>query len=320
MAGRLDTIASEMRTPVESLRARIEAVRQQLFAARENRVHPLKDDKTLTDWNGLMIAAFSKAAQVFDDPGYASAAGRAADFVLARLRRPDGRLLHRYRDGEAAVLGNVDDYAFLIWGLLELYEATFDVSRLETALSLNNDLEKHFWDPQSGGFFFTADDAEELIARKKETYDGAIPSGNAVAMLNLLRLGRITANTRLEERAAQIGRAVASDLAHQPSGHTQMLAAVDFAVGPSNEVVIVGDPQQSDTRVMLRALRSTFLPNKVVLLRLESEEASALTRIAEFTDAMRAVNGRATAHVCRNYTCQRPTNDAEEMMRALSAE
>jgi hypothetical protein len=317
LAGHLDTIASEMRMPVEALRARIEALRQQLFAARENRVHPLKDDKILTDWNGLMIAAFSKAAQVFDDPGYALAAGRAADFVLARLRRPDGRLLHRYRDGEVAVPGNVDDYAFLIWGLLELYEATFDVSRLEMALSLNADLEKHFWDSQSGGFFFTADDTEELIARKKETYDGAVPSGNAVAMLNLLRLGRIIANTEFEERAAQIGRAVASDLAHLPSAHTQLLVAIDFALGPSNEVVIVGDPQGSDTRNMLRVLRSRFLPNKVVLFRPEREEAPALTRIAEFTDAMKAVNRRATAYVCRNYTCQKPTNDAEEMVRRI---
>ena len=170
----------------------MQEARKKLFAAREKRIHPHKDDKILTDWNGLMIAALSKGAQAFDQPKYADAARKAADFIFKTMRDPSGRLLHRFRDGEAALHAHVDDYSFLIWGLLELYEASFDVHYLQSALTLNDDFMAHFWDAGGGGLYFTADDAEELLLRKKEIYDGATPSGNSVAALNLLRLARMT--------------------------------------------------------------------------------------------------------------------------------
>ena len=313
----LDSRAAEMQVSSSVLSGRIEAIRRRLFEVREKRIHPHKVDKILTDWNGLMIAALSKAAWAFDDAEYAAAAGRAADFVLDKLRRPDGRILHRYRDGQAAVPGNADDYAFFIWGLIELYEATFEVGRLETALSLNDILARHFWDNASGGFFFTADDAEELIARRKESYDGAIPSGNSVAMLNLLRLGRITARADLETRAEQIGQAFSADLRTMPSAHTLMLIAADFALGPAREVVIVGNPTRSDTKELLRLLRDRFVPGMVVLLRPDDQTHPAITTLAKFTGEMTTMNGRATAYVCSGYACSRPTNDAERMMQEI---
>ncbi len=300
------------------LRELLETARKKLFDVREKRVHPHKDDKILTDWNGLMIAALAKAAQVFDEPGYAEAASRAADFVLKTLRRPDGRLLHRYRDGSAGLPAHVDDYAFMIWGLLELYETDFRVDRLQTALELNALFLEHFWDSANGGFFFTADDAENLLMRKKEIYDGAVPSGNSVAALNLLRLGRITANPDLEKKAEQIGRAFSGNVAQLPSAHTQLLLAIDFGLGPSNEVVVAGSPGGDDAAAMLKALRKPFLPNKVVLFRPSGEPAPAIVGVAPYTANQHGIDGKATAYVCRGYNCELPTTDPAKMVELLA--
>jgi len=315
----LSEVASDLKMAREDLQRRLEGARQKLFAVRERRVHPGKDDKILTDWNGLMIAALAKGAQALDEPEYAEAARRAADFILKTMRTPDGRLLHRYREGQAALSAHVDDYAFLIWGLLELYEATFEVRDLQMALNLNEDLLKHFWDERGGGFYFTADDSEELLVRPKESYDGAVPSGNSVAMLNLLRLGRITARPELEEKAARIGRAFSAGIQQAPVAHTLLLMAVDFAIGPSYEVVIVGNPQAEDTRAMLKTLRAQFIPNKVVLLRPGDQEMPEITRLAEFTKNQMSLNGKATAYVCLNYQCQLPTIDIPKMLELLGA-
>ncbi len=296
---------------------RLEAARAKLFAARERRVHPHKDDKILTDWNGLMMAALAKGAQVFDELHYAEAAQRAADFVLREMLDSDGRLLHRYRQGDAAVPAFLDDYAFFIWGLLELYETTFEVHCLETALELNGVLLQHFWDEQQGGFFFTADDAEGLLVRKKEIHDGAVPSGNSVAMWNLLRLGRMTANPELEERAAQIARAFSQSVSQSPAAHTQLLTALAFALGPSHEVVIAGDLKARDTQQMLRALRSAFIPNKVVLFRSGVEQTPEITHLAKYTKELMSQDGKATVYVCQNYQCHLPTTDTHKMLELM---
>jgi len=332
------------------LRPRLDAIRGKLFAARERRIRPHKDDKVLTDWNGLMIAAFARAAQAFDEPKYAAAAERAAAFVLRELRRPDGRLLHAWRantpspsQGEGGVGVNphdsaqpspcplpereggastapahADDYAFLIWGLLDLYEATFDVRHLEAALELNRLLLAHHWDAAAGGLFFTADDGEKLLLRRKEAYDGAVPSANSVAMLNLLRLSRITGDAELEKRAAELGRAFAGDVARMPSAFTQFLCGVDFAVGPSREVVIAGRPGADDTRAMLKAVRETFSPSKVVLFRPAGEDSPPITRLAPSTAGQQALGGKATAYVCQGGACQRPTTDPAAVVSALA--
>jgi uncharacterized protein YyaL (SSP411 family) len=313
----LQEIASDLKIPEQRLRAHLGSAREKLFAAREKRIHPHKDDKVLADWNGLMIAALAKGARVLDEPGYAKAAKGASDFILHHMRNPNGRLLHRYRDGQPALPANVDDYAFLIWGMIELYETTFEVRFLQRALELNDDLVKHFWDEEAGGLYFTADDAEKLLVRQKDIYDGAIPSGNSVAALNLLHLGRIAANTDLEEKAVKIGRAFSKAVQQSPSAYTHLMLAVDFAIGPSYEVVIAGKAGAKDTKAMIRALRAHFLPNKVVILRPSEEESPNIANIAEYTKYQTSIDGKATAYVCLNYNCKLPTTDSGKMLELL---
>jgi uncharacterized protein YyaL (SSP411 family) len=311
-------LASDLNLSQQDLQAHLELIRQKLFAYREKRVHPMKDDKILTDWSGLMIAALAKGAQAFNEPEYAEAARRAADFILGNMRKPDGRLWHRYRDGQAGVEANLDDYAFLVWGLIELYEAIFDARYLEVALALTSDMVRHFWDEDGGGFYLTPDDGESLFVRKKEIYDGAIPAGNSVAMLNLLRLGRMTANSDLEEKAAKIGSAFSGSVKQSPSAHTQLMVALDFGIGPCYEVVIAGNVQAEDTKAMVKALRARFLPNKVVLLNPNGRESPEIAKLAEFTKNQPSIDGRATAYVCLNYNCKLPTTDINKMLELLN--
>jgi len=314
----LAELAAELGVAEDDLRTRLAAARRKLFEVREKRVHPFKDDKVMTDWNGLMIAAMSKAARVLDEREYAKAAERAADFVLGTLRDERGRLLKRYRQGQAGLPAHVEDYAFMVWGLLELYETNFEVRYLEAALALNRGMLTHFWDDSAGGLFFTADDGEDLPVRTKEVYDGAIPSGNSVAMLNLLRLGRITADGELERKAAQTGRAFSAQVKRMPSGHAQLMCALDFGVGPSREVVIAGKSDAPDTAKMLKAVRGRFMPNKVVLLRPDKPEPPPITRLAGFTLGQGSVGGKATAYVCTGYACKAPTTDPAEMLKLLA--
>jgi uncharacterized protein YyaL (SSP411 family) len=312
-------LAAEHHLPEREIELRLEAVRQKLFTHRERRVHPHKDDKVLTDWNGLMIAALARAAQVMEEPRYGEAAERAAAFILNRLRLPGGRLLHRYREGEAAIPASLDDYAFFIFGLIELYEATFQPRHLATALELNRVLLEHFWDAQGGGCYFTADDAEELLVRPKEIYDGAVPSGNSIEMLNLLRLARLTGDPALETKAAELARAFSKTVCEAPAAYTQLLVALDFALGPAYEVVIAGDPQSPDTQAMLAALRHAFIPNHVVLLRPSDPAEPEITRLAPYTKDQVAISGKAAAYVCQNFRCQLPTSDVNQMLELLGA-
>ncbi len=302
----------------DELRAQIEDAREKLFEAREKRVHPFKDDKILTDWNGLVIAALSKASQAFDEHAYAVAAEKAADFILKKMRVKDGRLLHRYRDREAGIGANLDDYAFFIWGLLELYEATFELKYLENAIALNKDMIERFWDYKSGGFYFAAHDGENLQTRLKEIYDGALPSGNSVAMLNLIRLGRMTGNAEYEEKAQKMARAFSLSVKPSPAAYAFMMCALDFAVGPSHEVVIVGKENSADTQRMLKALQKNYAPHKVVLFRPDTEEKPEISKLAPFTEFQHSKNGKATAYVCLDYVCKLPVTDPEKMLALLN--
>jgi hypothetical protein len=315
----IPAIGSRIKISEQELEKRLDAARDKLFSIREKRIHTHKDDKILTDWNGLMIAALAKGAQVYNEPKYEEAARCAVDFILKNLRKPDGRLLHRYRDGQAAIPAHLDDYAFLIWGLLELYETTFDIDYLRTAIDLNRDLITYFWDDKNGGFYFTADDGENLLIRNKEIYDGAIPSGNSVSMLNLLKLDRVTANSDFEEKAEKIGSVFSKTVKQFPAAHTQLMVALDFGIGPSYEVVIVGDSQAEDTKAMLSAIRRQFVPNKVVLLRQTEKSEPDIIRIAGFTKSQSSLDGKATAYVCLNYVCKLPTTDIGKMLELLNA-
>ncbi|HEX4926081.1 MAG TPA: thioredoxin domain-containing protein, partial [Bdellovibrionales bacterium] len=226
------------------LREEWEKARQKLFAIRARRVHPHKDDKVLTDWNGLMIAALAKGAQVLDDESgrYVKGARDAFEFVITRMSAPGGRgrLYHRFRDGEAAIEANADDYAFMMWAAVELYHATFESRYLKHALTFAEILLEDFWDRGEGGLYFTPPRGEALIVRKKEIYDGAVPSGNAVAMWNFLRLAKLTGRAELEERANEIGKIFSSDVRSAPTAHNMMLLGLDFGLGPAIEVVVAG--------------------------------------------------------------------------------
>ena len=313
----LEDIVSKLGMTATALKNSLEKIRQKLFDYRDKRIHPHKDDKILTDWNSLMIAALAQGARVLDEPRYTLTAKHAFDFILNNMVDADGGLLHRYRDGEAAIPAYLDDYAFLIYGALELYETTFEAGYLKQALALNRQLIEHFRDDQNGGFYFTADDSEEMLVRQKEIYDGAIPSGNSIAMLNLLRLGRITADSSLEEKAAGTGRAFFENIKQSPSAYTQLLVAVDYALGPSYELVVVGDSQANDTREMLQALHRRFTPNKVVIF-IPTETSSAEIRyIAPFTSQQSSLDGKATAYVCVNYNCRLPTTNIDTMISEL---
>ncbi len=316
MTKSLSASASDLKIPVEELQNRIEAARRKLFDAREKRIHPGQDDKILTDWNGLLIAALAKGAAVFDEPAYTKAAEKAMDFILSKMSDKEGRLYHRYREGEAAVAAFLDDYAFLIWGLIELYETTFKIRYLKKALELCDDMVGHFWDEENFGFYLTADDAEEVLVRKKEIYDGALPSGNSVAMLNLVRLGKMTANSEFEKRASQVGMAFARSISQAPAAHTMLMAALDFNIGPSSEVVISGDLQAQDTKNMLAALRREFIPDKTVIFRPIGEEPE-IVQLAGYAKYMQSIEGKVTAYVCRNFSCLPPTTDVGEMLKLL---
>ena len=310
-------IAERMSIDEESLRERLENIRRQLFELRKKRIHPHKDDKILSDWNGLMIAALAKGAQAFDEPKYLEVAEKAADFLLEKLLDANGRLLHRYRDGEAAIAAHVDDYAFLTWGLIELYETSFKVSYLKEALRLHEELQRHFGDEEQGGLYFTADDAEELLIREKEIYDGATPSGNSVAILNGIRLARLSGNPELEAQADNSFRAFSATIAQHPTAYTFSLLGVDFGLGPSHEVVIIGEEKDDTTREMLRNLRRAFAPNKVVLFRPSNEEKPDILEIAEYAAPYVRLDEKATAYVCQNFICALPTTDVGQMLELL---
>jgi len=295
----------------------VEKAREKLFRKREKRVHPFKDDKILTDWNGLAIAALSKAAQAFESKEYERAARDAADFILVNMRSEDSGLLHRYREGVSEIKGNLDDYSFFIWGLLELYEANFDVNYLKAAIELNDYLIKHFWDDENGGFYFTPNNGEKLIVRRKEIYDGAIPSGNSASLLNLLRLWKITGNNEFENKARVIIDAFSNQLRNFPQGYSFMLSGLCFALGPSHEIVIVGEEGAWDTKNMLKILRSKFIPDKVVIFSPSGENAPEITEISKFTKNLTKINGKATAYVCSNYTCKKPATDIGEVIDGI---
>jgi uncharacterized protein YyaL (SSP411 family) len=296
---------------------RAEAARLALLEARGRRVRPGVDDKVLADWNGLMIAALAKGAGALDEPRYARAASKAAGFVLARMRGDDGRLLHSFRGESAGIGGFLDDYAFMIWGLLELYEATFEAAHLSDAVGLAGAMMDDFWDARGGGFFLSGDGSEELILRPKEVYDGAVPSGNSVAALVLLRLARATGNSDLERKAAETMRAFSAEISRAPWAYTQMLVAVDFALGPSYEVVIAGDAEDAPKGEMAAALRRAFVPNKVILFRPAGAGAAEIAELSAFVEGQAPIDGETTAYVCVDYACNRPTSDTSEMLSLL---
>jgi hypothetical protein len=295
---------------------RINAARAGLFAARAARVHPSLDDKLLVSWNGLMISALGQAAQAFDDESFSDMARQAADAILEHLLVEDGTLLHRMRQGKAGIPGFLEDYAFFVWGLLDLYEATFETRYFRAAVSLTNKMLVLFNDDANGGLFFTANDAEKLIVRTKESYDGATPSGNSVAAYNLVRLARMTGNTAFEARAQAILRAFASQLEQSPTGSTVMLMALDFQVEPGKEIVIAAE-DILDASAMATAVRERWEPRSVLLFH-PAHGAKEIERLVSFIKDNNAVDNRPTAYVCRDFACELPVTSVAALVKKLA--
>jgi uncharacterized protein YyaL (SSP411 family) len=318
----LSEIAEEKEMSEERLRERLDEARLYLWEAREVRPHPHRDDKVLTDWNGLMIAALAVAARtldVDDTDRYEDAATDAASFLLDEMRDEEGRLLHRYRMGEVGIRAHLDDYAFLIWGLIELYQTTFEVRWLRAAAELTEECIEHFWDEDRGGFYLAAADGEELIVRQKEATDGALPSGNSVMLRNLLRLAHMTGRTEWEETAEALHAWAGKQVNSQPGSFTALLMGTQFALGDPREVVIAGTREKRTTQELLDVVRSLYTPNTVVLHRPPNrgDETPAITEVAPYTEAQTAGPNRAAAFVCRNFSCDAPTSDADELHEQL---
>ncbi|MCJ7615661.1 MAG: thioredoxin domain-containing protein [Desulfobacterales bacterium] len=302
----------------EELETILEDTGKKIFYERNKRKQPFKDNKILTSWNGLMIAAFAKAYQVTQDKVYVKAAEKSTEFILQKLMKSEGTLLRRYRQGDAAYNGYLEDYAFLVWGLIELYEATFETIYLEKAIVLNNIMIDIFWDRSGGGLFFTGNDNDSLIIRNKEIYDGALPSGNSVAAINLLRLSNLTGDINLEERAEELIRAFSRPISENPIGYTQLLIALDFFIGPVQEIVIAGDPGLETTQDMIRAVQRKFLPNKALLLKHEEAGGKRLQDLSPFVEAMHPINNQPSVYMCEQYTCNAPINNLAELETKLN--
>jgi len=275
-------VLRNLRSPSGAFYAAMDA--DEAYYAGKKTAKPGRDEKIIADWNGLMIAALAYGANVLDEPDYAVAATRAVTEAVSNRRR------------------FLDDYAFLVWGLLNLYEASFEIRHLEKAITLNDEATKLFRD-ESGRFYITPADAETPLVRPREVGDGAIPSGNSVQLMNLVRLSRITANTAYEKQAQDLIRAASDEVSLAPSASTHLLSALDFSLGPSFEIVLSGD----DVKAMRRAVFAPFVPNKVVVHRPSGEPR--ITKIAPYTEEQRAIGKKATAYVCTNYACKLPVTD-----------
>jgi uncharacterized protein YyaL (SSP411 family) len=299
------------------LRQRMAEARRKLFEVRSRRVWPGRDEKVLTAWNGLMIAAFAQAAQVLESPAHAETAGRAADFILRRMRTADGLLLRTYSAGaEPKLNAYLEDYSFLVDALVSLYEATFAPRWVEAALDLTQVMIGQFWDAAAGGFFFTGRDHEQLIARNKVPEDNAVPSGNSMAATALLRLAKLTGRTDLFEKAQATLRTFQSLMASHPMAAGQMLTALDFYLGPVEEIAVIGDPAHADTQQVLRLLRGRFQPRQVLALRSTADEATRLDQLVPLLTGKTA-QGAVTTYICQDFTCQAPLVGVEALAAVL---
>ncbi len=323
VARSVESLAEEFdMEPPEVERALAMAV-EQLRAFRDTRPRPNKDDKIITAWNGLMISALSIAGAALEEPRYVEAAQKAATFVLDELRI-EGRLMRYYRDGRAVAKGFLDDYACLSAGLIDLYEASFNPRWLEEALVLTEGMLGLFGDKDAHGFFLTGSDDAAPIVREKPYYDGALPSGNAVAALVLQKLGRITSDERLSRTGQQTLEAFSEPLSHSAVALAAMLGALDYWLSPGQEIVIasVAAPPSIglDVEPLVAEVQRHFLPHAVRLLHpAESDEAAAIERIAPFTASLVPLEGRTAVYICANRTCQPPVTDVQLLRTALTA-
>jgi len=311
IAAPIEQLASKHGWTVDEVIGKMAQTVDLLFEERKSRVRPALDDKVLVDWNGLMIAALAKAAQVFGEQKYLLAAEKAADFILSEMRKDDGGLYHRYAKGEKAIDAFLDDYAFLVYGLVELYEAGLDEIYLQESIALTKHMISYFWDAKNGGFYLTSA-TQETIPQMKQTHDSAIPSGNSVALHNLIRISRISGEETFEEHAKKLLQAFSEEVRGYPMGHTFMLSGLELMMGQTYTVVLAGGIHDDDTQAMLVELRKRFMPNMTVLLwTAEKAQANPLAPNYE------KIDGKATVYVCKKDACMPPTNNVAAMLAYL---
>lgn len=312
----LSEIAQEIGIEEDALSEKMKEAREILFHQREKRIRPSKDDKILSDWNGLMIAAYASAGKIFNDPGYIKKAERAADFLINTMITPEDRIMHRYRDGDVSHDGCIEDYAFVIWGLIELYEASFNPKYLEKALKLTETVLEHFTDT-TGGFYFTADFAESLIIRQKEVYDGAIPSGNSVMLTNLKKLYRLTGDGGYEQEATIVSRAFSHIVKNSPSAFAYFMCGIEMMQDNGIEIVIAANSANPNLKRYMRELISTYNPNKVILYKDTSIANNPICNIALFTTDMNDIEGEPIFYLCHNSECELPTASIDEVLAKI---
>ncbi|MBU2493339.1 MAG: thioredoxin domain-containing protein [Bacteroidetes bacterium] len=309
-------LSKELNVPSGILNETINKSREILFKEREKRIHPLKDDKILTDWNGLMITSLAKAGRVFENSLYTETAEKSFGFIMNKLTGPDGKLIHRYREGEAALSAFADDYAFVVSAALELYETTFKIEFLQSAAGLSEIFINDFYDTENGGFYFTSNGSENLITRTKEIYDGAVPSANSVMFLNLLKLSRLTANQKYEDLASEISRTFSDEVSKHPTAYSMFLCALDFSFGPSYEIVIVEGKNADEREEIIPLINMNFLPNKVVVF-IPIKNPEHIKNLAAYTKSYNSIENKTTVYVCSNFQCSLPTYDKEKIINML---
>jgi len=307
----LTEVARKAGVSEEQAQALLQSARKKLLTKRKTRIPPHLDDKIITAWNGLMISALARAAVILDEKRYLRAANRATDFLLENLLVQDGKLQRRFRDGEAKYAAGLADYSFLIQGLLDLYLASHDLPRLQQAMELTEKQLVEFTD-EEGGFYDTPESAD-LLARLKEAYDGAEPSGNSVATLNFLRLAALTNNQEWAAIAKKSIGSFATILTKYPPAMPLMLSAMDFQMDKPKQIVIVGTPGDPETEALLREVHSRFLPNSILILADGADNQRFLEKQLPFLKTVTKIDGKATAYVCENFTCKMPVNTAQEL-------
>jgi uncharacterized protein len=295
----------------------IDIIRAKLLNHRNTRVRPFRDEKILTDWNGLMIAALARGGIFLDDPTYIHAAEKAADFLLKHLRKPDGSLQHSFFKGSTGVQGHLDDYAFLGWGLLELYEVTFDPAYLKTSMILSAAGKDRFGDPKSGGYFFTQDNKDTPFKRWKDIQDGVIPSGNAVAVQNLLKLNRMTTVTGKDDFSDISLQSFSNRVASYPAGFTFLLTVADMNRGPSTEIIIAGTWESDEANQLIDGLREVYIPDATVLFVPCNEPDSLLFQLVPTAKQYLSTDGATRVFVCRNAVCEQPVTSLNKLGELL---
>ena len=314
----LDTVAKELGLTLDQARRERQAARATLYRARQQRHTLHTDTKVLVAWNGLALSAFAKGAHILNVPAYAVRAERAATFLLTQLKQ-DGRLRRSALGTRLGGGAYLNDYAGLIAGLLDLYEVTFELRWLQEAIALQAIQDSHFWDNKNGGYFLTAHDAEPLLAREKPAYDGAEPSGNAVAVQNLLRLAEWTMKASYRQRAQRCLQAFASELKQRPTSMPRLLSALDFFLDRPKEIAIVKASTDDTAEPFLAQLRRHFLPNRVLTIVTQGDELATHQQVVPWLEAKRALKGKVTAYVCEQHVCSLPTADPDIFARQLAA-